>query len=152
VGIGKQPIDYELDVHGMTRSFTFYQDTNSNQVSNSKPLTAVLEKIKLLQPITFQWSSSTGFQDAGEQIGLLAHEVDDVFPQVVKTASDGTQSVAYQNLVPVLVQALKELIAERDRTCQELQTLRNEFTVYQQQMDARLQQLTDRIERCERSM
>lgn len=152
MGIGKQPIDYELDVHGMTRNFTFYQDTNSSQVSNPKPLTAVLEKIKLLQPITFQWNSSTGFQNAGEQIGLLAHEVDDVFPQVVKTASDGTQAVAYQNLVPVLVQGLKELIAERDQTRQDLQTLRNEFTVYQQQMEARLQQLTDRIERCEQTM
>lgn len=149
VGIGKQPRDYELDVHGMTRNFTLYQDTNSNHVSSSKPLTTVLEKIKLLQPITFQWNSSTGFQDAGEQIGLLAHEVDDVFPQVVKTASDGTQAVAYQNLVPVLIQALKELIAERDQTRQELQTLRNDFTVYQEQMETRLQQLIGRIERCE---
>ena len=148
LGIGRQPMDYELDVRGMTRNFTIYQDTNSNQIGNTKPLTKVLDKIKLLQPITFQWNSSTGFQDAGEQIGLLADAVDDVFPQVVKTASDGTRAVAYQNLVPVLVQGLKELISERDQTRQELQTLQNEFAVYQQQIEARLQQLADRIERC----
>jgi Chaperone of endosialidase len=151
LGIGKKPMDYELDIRGMTRTFTVYQDTNSNQISNLKPLTKVLEKIKLLQPITFQWNSPD-FRDAGEQIGLLADAVDDVFPQVVKTSSDGTRAVAYQNLVPVLIQGLKELITERDQTRQDLQTLQSEFTVYQQQMEARLQQLADRIERCERNM
>jgi hypothetical protein len=137
LGIGKQPIDYELDVRGMTRTFTVYQDTNSNQISNAKPLTGVLEKVKLLQPITFRWNSATGFQEAGEQIGLLAHEVDDIIPQVIKTSSDGTQAIAYQNLVPVQIQALKELIAERDQTRLDLQTLRDEFTLYQQQMEVR---------------
>ena len=149
LGIGKQPMEYELDVHGMTRCFTFYQDTNSDQVTKVSPLTEVLERVKLLQPITFEWNSATGFQDAGEQLGLLAHEVDDVFPQVVKTASDGTQSVAYQNLVPVLFQAIKELTQDKEQTQQELETLRQEFNLYQEQMEARLQQLTKRIEQCE---
>jgi hypothetical protein len=149
LGIGKQPMDYELDVRGMTRTFTVYQDTNSNQIINPKPLKNVLEKIKLLQPVTFYWNRSTGFADMGEQIGLLAHVVDDVFPQVVKTSSDGTQAVAYQNLVPVLIQAINEILTERDQTRQELQTLRDEFTVYQHQMEERLQELTNSIARCE---
>ncbi len=146
MGIGKEPRDYELDIHGMTRGFAFYQDTNSDRVGNIKPLTEVLEKIKSLKPVTYEWNANTGFQNAGEQIGLLAHEVEEVFPQVVKTDSDGTQAVAYQNLVPVLIQALKEMTEEKDRTQQELETLRNEFTLYQQQMEERLQQLNDRIE------
>ncbi|HEY9619689.1 MAG TPA: tail fiber domain-containing protein [Crinalium sp.] len=152
VGIGKQPRDYELDVYGMARGFTFYQNTNRERIGTWQPLTPVLDKVRRLQPITFQWNASTGFQAAGEQIGLFAHEVDEYFPQVVKTDSDGMQAIAYQNLVPVLVQALKELISERDQTRQDLQTLRNDFTVYQQQMEARLQQLMDRIERCEQTM
>jgi len=149
LGIGKQPMDYELDVHGITRTFTLYQDTNSSQVTKIDALEGVLEQLKLLRPVTFEWNNASGFRGEGEQIGFLAHEVDDIFPQVVKTASDGTQAVAYQNLVPVVVQALKELIAERDDTQQQLTELRNEFTVYRQQMEERLADLSDRIDRGE---
>lgn len=149
LGIGKQPRDYELDVNGMMRGFTIYQNTNSTQIGSYKPLEAVLERVRLLQPITFQWNSETGFQSAEEQIGLLAHEVDDVFPQVVKTDSDGTQAIAYQNLVPVLIQALKELIEQRDETRQNLQTLQDNFRTYQQRTDTQLQQLNDRLRRLE---
>ena len=51
-----------------------------------------------------------------EQIGLVAHEVYDFFPQVVKTNSrDMTRAVAYQNLVPVLVKALQEQQEQLDK-------------------------------------
>jgi hypothetical protein len=149
MGIGKQPMDYELDVHGMARACTVYQDTNSSQVTKVDALEGVLESLKQLRPITFEWNSASGFRDAGEQIGFLAHEVDDVFPQVVKTASDGTQAVAYQNLVPVLVQALKELVAARDDTQEQLEDLRNEFNVYKDRMEERLRRLSDRLDHCE---
>jgi len=149
MGIGKQPMDYELDVHGMARAFTIYQDTNSSQVTKVDALEGVLESLKQLRPITFEWNNASGFRDAGEQIGFLAHEVDDVFPQVVKTASDGTQAVAYQNLVPVLVQALKELVAARDDTQEQLEDLRNDFTVYRNDMEERLRRLSDRLDHCE---
>jgi len=154
MGIGKLPLGYELDVNGMSRTFTLYQDTNTNNVVSPKALTNVLERVKLLRPITFEWNSATGFQEQTprEQIGFLAHEVDDVFPQVVKTSSDGTQAIAYQNLVPVLARALQELMQQRDETQQRLDTLRNDFTVYRQEMAETLQRLTDRIEQCERRM
>lgn len=152
MGIGKLPSNYELDVHGMARVFTLYQDTNESLITKQKPLTGALKKIRELRPITFEWTNATGFQREGEQLGLVAHEVDDVFPQVVKTANDGTKAVAYQNLVPALIQALKELIDERDQTQRQLETLRNEFTGYQQQMGDRLQTLIDRVEQLERHL
>ena len=149
VGIGKQPMDYELDLHGMARTFTLYQDTHSGYMARTQPLANVLDRVRSLRPVTFQWNAASGFHGEGEQIGFLAHEVDDVFPQVVKTASDGSQAVAYQNLVPVLVQALKEVLAERDETRQQLTDLRNEFTAFRQQTRDRLEQLAARIRRAE---
>jgi hypothetical protein len=150
MGIGKLPINYELDVHGMARVLTLYQDTNESLITKQKPLTGALRKVRDLRPISFEWTAATGFQAEGEQLGLLAHEVDDVFPQVVKTASDGTKAIAYQNLVPALIQSIQELIDERNQTQRDLETLRNEFTGYQQQMGDRLQALSDRLERLER--
>lgn len=149
MGIGKQPIDYELDVNGMTRTFTLYQDTDASRMTKVGDLEDTLELLQQLHPVTFEWNNASGFRDHGEQIGFLAHEVDDVFPQVVKTASDGTKSVAYQNLVPVVVQALKDLIAARNDTQAQLETLRDEFRVYRQQMDDHLAALSDRLNHCE---
>lgn len=53
--------------------------------------------------------SKDSYQSSHAQIGLLAHEVERFFPEVVRTANDGTQSVAYTNLVPVLIEAIKDL-------------------------------------------
>ncbi|MDB2322082.1 tail fiber domain-containing protein, partial [Flavobacteriaceae bacterium] len=48
------------------------------------------------------------------KIGLLAQEVQAVFPELVKTAnnSDGTLSVNYQGMIPVLLNAIKEQQAQ----------------------------------------
>jgi Chaperone of endosialidase len=144
LSIGKKPDDYQLDVSGMTRTFTLYQDTNNSQIDEKKSLIEVLDRIKRLKPIVFEWNSTTEFQNLGEQLGLLAHEVDDVFPQVVKTSSDGTQAIAYQNLVPVLIQGIKELIETKDETKAQLETLRTEFEQFKQDTDKRLKSLESR--------
>jgi hypothetical protein len=48
------------------------------------------------------------------KIGLLAQEVQTVFPELVKTAnnSEGTLSVNYQGMIPVLLNAIKEQQAQ----------------------------------------
>ncbi len=48
------------------------------------------------------------------QIGLLAQEVEEVLPQMVHTANDdmGTKAINYQNMVALLVEAVKELQQE----------------------------------------
>ncbi|MDC1492688.1 hypothetical protein N8376_04965, partial [Flavobacteriaceae bacterium] len=44
------------------------------------------------------------------KIGLLAQEVMELFPELVKKANDsnGTLSVNYQGLIPILLNAIKE--------------------------------------------
>lgn len=51
-----------------------------------------------------------------QKIGLLAQNVQTVFPELVKEANDagGTLSVNYQGLIPVLINAIKEQQAEID--------------------------------------
>lgn len=43
------------------------------------------------------------------RIGVIAQEVERVIPEVVHTHSDGLKSVAYQNLVGLLIEAIKDL-------------------------------------------
>jgi len=48
------------------------------------------------------------------QIGLIAQDVEEVLPQMVHTAKDemGTKAINYQNMVALLVEAIKDLQAE----------------------------------------
>lgn len=41
-------------------------------------------------------------------IGLIAQEVEEIVPEVVRTQTDGRKAVAYSNLVPLLIEAFKE--------------------------------------------
>jgi len=55
----------------------------------------------------FQWKES------GESaIGVIAQEVEEVFPEVVHVNEDGLKTVSYGNLVAVLIEAVKELRQE----------------------------------------
>ena len=48
--------------------------------------------------------------DAVSKIGLLAQDVQQAFPELVKVAGDddGTMSVNYQGMIPVLINAINE--------------------------------------------
>ena len=43
------------------------------------------------------------------QIGVIAQEVEALFPEMVLTDSEGYKSVDYSRLTPVLIEAVKEL-------------------------------------------
>ena len=48
------------------------------------------------------------------EVGVIAQEVEAIIPEVVRTDDEGMKSVAYANLVGVLIEAIKELKAEID--------------------------------------
>ena len=39
---------------------------------------------------------------------MIAQEIETVLPEVVKTAPDGSKAVAYTEIIPVLIEAIKE--------------------------------------------
>ncbi|MEO6229524.1 MAG: tail fiber domain-containing protein [Ferruginibacter sp.] len=73
---------------------------------NITPLKNPLQKLLKLGGYTYNWIDAT--KDKEEQIGVIAQEVEAQFPQLVLTDKDGIKSVAYANMVPVLIEALKE--------------------------------------------
>lgn len=46
--------------------------------------------------------------------GFIAQELEEIFPNVVYTMSDGEKGIAYQELIPILVSAIQELQGEID--------------------------------------
>lgn len=51
-------------------------------------------------------------KDGVAGLGVIAQEVEAVIPEVVMTHNDGMKSVAYGNIVGVLIEAIKELKLE----------------------------------------
>lgn len=49
-----------------------------------------------------------------QKIGLIAQELEDVFPQLVATDEEGYKSVDYNGIIPVLLQAVKQIKEEVD--------------------------------------
>ena len=68
-------------------------------------------------------SRKAGYNNDEFQIGLLAQEVQKVFPDLVIEDSNGILSVNYQALIPVLVNALKEIDANYNELEKELAKL-----------------------------
>jgi hypothetical protein len=48
------------------------------------------------------------------ELGFIAQELELVLPELVATSDLGIKSIKYQNIVAVLVEAIKELKAEFD--------------------------------------
>jgi Chaperone of endosialidase len=75
------------------------------------PLQSSLQKIQQLNGVSYFWKKDD-FKNIGfgsrQQIGLIAQEVETIFPQMVYTDADGYKSVDYTRLTPVLIEAIKE--------------------------------------------
>ncbi len=70
-----------------------------------------LSKVMELEGVYYKLNYSDSmavFNNDENQIGLIAQQVEKVVPEVVKTMHDGTKAIAYQNLVALLIEAVKE--------------------------------------------
>ena len=76
--------------------------------SDITTLKSSLEKVLQMRGVSYTRNDNP---EGGEQIGVIAQEVENFYPQVVLTADDeqGTKSVDYGRLTAVLIEAVKEL-------------------------------------------
>lgn len=86
---------------------TLTQSSDARFKQNIRPIENALDKIRQLNGYEYNWKPELK-KDSALQIGLIAQNVETVFPQLVSTDSEGMKSVAYQNLVAVLIEGMKE--------------------------------------------
>jgi hypothetical protein len=85
---------------------TLSQASDLRLKKNVVTINNILSKISQLRGVTYNWIDNS--KDTAQQIGFIAQEVEKVFPQLVKTDNKGIKSVAYSNMAPVLLEAIKE--------------------------------------------
>lgn len=85
-----------------TGDITAFSDSRTK--SNVETITEAMYKVKAMRGVSY-----ISKYDMAEHIGVIAQEVERVVPEVVHTHSNGLKSVAYQNLVGLLIEAIKAL-------------------------------------------
>ncbi|WP_437787384.1 tail fiber domain-containing protein [Sorangium sp. So ce1097] len=74
------------------------------------PLGPSLGRVLQLKGVQYRWVDEK--MGSGPQIGLIAQDVEAVFPELVSATHEGTKGVDYARLVAPLIEAVKELAAE----------------------------------------
>ena len=95
--------------------FTNTSDRRFKQ--NIRPLGGALASVLALRGVRYEWNA-LGVQHGGTagagQVGLIAQELEKLYPELVVTDAAGYKSVNYAQLAPVLIEAIKELKAENE--------------------------------------
>ena len=83
------------------------------------------EKIAQLRGVTWEWRDDAP-DDAKQQpgMGVIAQEVEKVFPELVTTDDQGRKKVEYEGLIAPLIEAVKELDARLRSLEEEVATRR----------------------------
>ena len=80
---------------------------------NITPIENALNKVSQVQGIEFDWIEKEGVHgNEGHDVGVIAQEIEKVLPEVVTTRDNGYKAVKYEKIIPLLVEAIKELQEE----------------------------------------
>ncbi len=92
-----------LYVSGSVQANSFYYSSDRSLKKDIIPINGALSKISQLEGIYFKWK-----ENGKESIGMLAQDVEKIFPEAVNEDSKGLKTVNYGVLVAPLIKALQE--------------------------------------------
>jgi hypothetical protein len=115
-GTASQPA-YIFNVSGGIQATAVNNISDQRLKRHIRPLTSALASVLALRGVRYEWNT-LGVQRGGTagagQVGIIAQEVEKVFPELVSTGPDGYKAVNYAQLTPVLIEAIKELAAQNE--------------------------------------
>lgn len=103
-----------------TNDITAFYSSDERLKENIVDLEGALDKVKAMRGVTFDWKELTEEErktihsHEGHDLGVIAQEVQAVYPELVHQRDHGYLSVDYVKLTAVLIQAVKELSAKVD--------------------------------------
>ena len=94
-----------------TGDIVAFSTSDKRLKDNITPITNALEKVASISGNTFEWNEKSDKE--GSETGVIAQEVEALgLPDVVTTRDNGYKAVRYEKLVPLLIEAIKELKIE----------------------------------------
>jgi len=83
---------------------SFNTTSDARLKKDIQPIDDALSSVLQLQGKSYRWNEDEDKQD----IGLIAQDVEQIFPQLVAEDANGFKAIAYSRLTAVLVEAIKE--------------------------------------------
>jgi Chaperone of endosialidase len=122
----------KLQVGGDIACVNIIFSSDARYKKNIQAIEGALDKVTKMNGVTYDWKISEypdmNFTDK-KQLGFIAQEVEKVLPELVITDSKGYKSVDYVKVVPLLLEAIKEINQDRD-------TLKNDIIAIQNTLKA----------------
>jgi hypothetical protein len=131
LGVGTAASGVTGEIRATDNITAYYSDNRLK--ANIQSIPHALEKVEQIRGVTFQsndLAAEFGYTNTKTQVGVIAQEMEQVLPEVVVSApfdigqnSDGTEyslsgeyykTVQYEKIVPLLIEAIKELKQELD--------------------------------------
>jgi len=113
-----------------TLAGTLTQSSDKRLKTNISTLTGSLANLLQLGGYSYNWID-TEKRGTDKQIGVIAQEVEALYPELVRKDNNGNLSVNYSGLVPILIEATKEQQAEIEvlkAQVQEMNQLKTEIS------------------------
>lgn len=145
-GVNNRSDALVLDDQGnLEISGTLTESSDRRLKTGIEPLEeSTLQALVNLRPVRYQFKDQET-HPSGEQIGLIAQEVREAFPELVHEGPGGTLSLAYPKLTAVLIKGMQEQQTQIDSLAREVRLLQ-EVKHNQEQLSeqvAALQQAND---------
>ena len=108
---GEVSVPGTLSVNGNASALAFYQtsDARKKNVKRELDIERCYELIDKCSSVVFEWKDDDTHK---EEIGMIAQEVREFFPEIVKEDENGFLSLDYARLTVICLRVLKDLINE----------------------------------------
>ena len=105
-----------------TGNITAYYSSDIALKENLNPIDNALNKVMSITGYNFDWIDSHIEERGGEDgyfvrkkdVGIVAQEIEKILPEAVADRVDGTKGVKYEQIIPLLVEAIKDLKSQLD--------------------------------------
>ena len=100
-----------------TNDVVAFASSDERLKENVASIENAVEKVEAIGGYTYNWIPMEGVHVYGDMkdIGVIAQEIEKVFPELVSDRENGYKAVKYDKLTAVLIEAVKEL-SERVKT------------------------------------
>ena len=115
-----------------TGNITAYATSDIRLKENIKPISDALIKVNSIAGVEYDWTKEYIDTHGGEDdyflrkhdIGVIAQDVQKVLPEVVAQRQDGYLAVKYEKVVPLLIEAIKQLTNKVNSLEEEVKSLK----------------------------
>jgi hypothetical protein len=95
-----------------TGDITAYSSSDERLKDNISVIQDALEKVSSIRGVEFDWNDKAHEVNRGHDLGVIAQELIKVLPDAVKEREDGYYGVRYDRIIPLLIEAIKDLRKE----------------------------------------